>query len=114
MKSTNLFSGIMSSVFIFCLFSFIPDNTVSAHQELTPVADFSVINNGHLQGVETIFNNQSTGALSYYWDFGDGNTSTEENPRHLYQEAGTYEVTLTVSAFGFQDTFIGTVDVIIS
>lgn len=30
------------------------------------------------------------------WDFGDGNTSNEENPEHTYSEAGTYTVTLTV------------------
>jgi len=31
------------------------------------------------------------------WDFGDGDTSTEENPTHRYQDPGTYTVTLTVS-----------------
>jgi cytochrome c len=49
---------------------------------------------------------QFTGELSdrgaddpptYEWDFGDGETSTEVNPTHTYTEAGTYEVTLTVT-----------------
>lgn len=31
------------------------------------------------------------------WDFGDGNTSSEQNPIHDYEEAGEYAVTLTVS-----------------
>jgi PKD repeat protein len=31
------------------------------------------------------------------WDFGDGSTSTEQNPVHTYAEDGTYVVTLTVS-----------------
>jgi len=35
--------------------------------------------------------------LSYEWDFGDGNTSNEENPSHEYTLNGTYNVTLTVS-----------------
>jgi PKD repeat protein len=41
------------------------------------------------------FTNESTGALSYFWEFGDGNTSTEENPTHVYEEPGIYTPTLT-------------------
>src|SRR5690606_30095908 len=36
-------------------------------------------------------------APTYEWDFGDGESSTEANPTHTYEEAGTYEVTLTVT-----------------
>ena len=36
-------------------------------------------------------------ADSWLWDFGDGNTSTERNPRHIYMEAGEYLVTLSTS-----------------
>ncbi|MEM6801980.1 MAG: S8 family serine peptidase [Bacteroidota bacterium] len=46
------------------------------------------------------FNNTSTGALSYEWDFGDGTTSTDQNPSHDYTLAGTYTVTLVVSGSG--------------
>ncbi len=35
--------------------------------------------------------------LTYEWDFGDGNTSTEVSPTHTYDTAGTYTATLTVS-----------------
>ena len=31
------------------------------------------------------------------WDFGDGNTSMEQNPTHEYETAGTFEVSLTVT-----------------
>ena len=34
---------------------------------------------------------------SWLWDFGDGSTSTEINPIHVYNEPGNYDVTLTVS-----------------
>jgi PKD repeat protein len=34
---------------------------------------------------------------SWFWDFGDGNTSNLKNPSHLYASAGTYNVTLTVN-----------------
>ncbi len=45
------------------------------------------------------FINQSagTGLASYFWDFGDGNTSTEANPAHVYASSGTYAVRLTVT-----------------
>jgi len=31
----------------------------------------------------------------YLWEFGDGTTSTEENPYHIYEQTGDYEITLT-------------------
>lgn len=46
-------------------------------------------------GATVIFNNTSTGAFGFTWDFGDGTTSTEINPTHIYSEAGTYTVQLT-------------------
>ena len=42
------------------------------------------------------FKNQSTNALSYYWNFGDGTSSTLKNPGHTYNETGEYLVTLQV------------------
>ena len=39
----------------------------------------------------------STGASSWLWNFGDGNTSTTQNPSHTYATPGTYTVTLTVN-----------------
>ncbi len=44
------------------------------------------------------FTDISTGApTSWFWDFGDGSTSTHQNPTHTYYTAGTYTVNLTVS-----------------
>ncbi|MEI6412607.1 MAG: PKD domain-containing protein, partial [Bacteroidota bacterium] len=40
------------------------------------------------------FVNQSTQAVSYFWDFGDGLSSTDINPEHVYAENGCYVVTL--------------------
>ncbi|HRH65474.1 MAG TPA: DUF5689 domain-containing protein [Bacteroidia bacterium] len=42
-----------------------------------------------------IFTNRSTGADHYNWDFGDGSSSTSENPQHSYTTAGTKQIKLT-------------------
>ena len=49
--------------------------------------------------------NNSTGATSYRWDFGDGSTSTEESPAHSYTNQNTYTLSLTsISEFGCETT----------
>ncbi len=42
------------------------------------------------------FNNTSAGGTSYFWNFGDGNTSTLANPTHTYAAGGTYNVKLAI------------------
>ena len=50
--------------------------------------------------------------LDHAWDFGDGNSSTDENPVHTYGADGSYTVTLTVTdADGNTDTHTATVAV---
>jgi uncharacterized protein (TIGR02145 family) len=45
------------------------------------------------------FTNRSVGDInSWSWDFGDGGTSSEEDPLYTYDEQGVYSVTLTVSS----------------
>jgi len=53
-----------------------------------------------------IFDNFSIGdGLTYFWDFGDGGTSVEENPQHFFSGLDNYEVVLTATdASGCQDT----------
>ena len=46
---------------------------------------------------EVSFTNTSTDADSYAWDFGDGETSTEMSPVHVYKTAGTYTVKLVAT-----------------
>lgn len=43
-----------------------------------------------------VFENNSLAGRTYRWEFGDGNTSTDMNPVHEYQNTGTYEVKLVV------------------
>ncbi|HCL84567.1 MAG TPA: hypothetical protein DIC22_11365, partial [Chitinophagaceae bacterium] len=43
-----------------------------------------------------VFNNTSLAGLSFFWNFGDGNTSTDMNPVHVYPDTGTYTISLLV------------------
>ncbi len=61
-----------------------------------PTAAFST----SISDLDATFTNDSTGGigeLSYSWNFGDGNSSTEENPSHTYSSGGSYTITLTVT-----------------
>jgi len=64
-----------------------------------PVADFSV-QDSFTQGFAPFtawFLDHSTHAASWSWSFGDGLTSTVQNPEHTYPNPGTYTVSLTVT-----------------
>ena len=43
------------------------------------------------------FSNGSTDAVSYTWNFGDGNTSTQVNPTHTFTNTGSYNIRLTAT-----------------
>lgn len=65
-----------------------------------PVSEFTVSNDNPLAGEEITFTNSSTEATSFQWSFGDGETSTDENPSHTYSSEGSYTVTLSVTGEG--------------
>jgi len=66
--------------------------------EASTVADFAyTLDNNTYAPCNASFTNKSLNALSYSWDFGNGKTSTEANPTTIYEGAGSYIVTLTVS-----------------
>lgn len=49
-------------------------------------------------GLTASFYDMSSGSMdSWLWDFGDGTLSNEQNPVHTYQQAGIYEVCLTIT-----------------
>lgn len=80
-----------------------------------PVAAFSFQPNKPQENTPTVFTNESTGAAHYWWDFGDGNTSTEVNPTYQYFKTGTYDVCLIATTqFGCQDTVCQTVSAIVN
>ena len=61
-------------------------------------ADFTANNVNVCLGSSIIFSDASTGnPNSWVWNFGDGNSSTLQNPTHTYSNPGTYNVSLTIS-----------------
>lgn len=56
-------------------------------------------------GLNATFTDQSEGAIAWTWDFGDGTSSTLQNPTHTYATGGTY----TVCQFAFNGTCIDSV-----
>jgi len=61
-------------------------------------ADFSATPVSGVFPLVVQFSDASTGSItSWLWNFGDGQTSTEQNPQHMYSAAGSYSVSLTVN-----------------
>ena len=67
--------------------------------EASTVAEFTytLSNNGEFPSIAS-FENKSINASSFVWNFGNGQTSTEANPKVTYEEPGFYTVTLTCTA----------------
>jgi hypothetical protein len=68
-----------------------------------PSANFSFSDANLVSPAKIAFQNTSTNAITYTWDFGDGQTSTQANPNHVYRVPGTYEVTLTATGSGINE-----------
>jgi PKD repeat protein len=70
-----------------------------------PIASFTADPTNVSFGTAIQFTDTSTeNPGGWTWDFGDGNTSNEQNPSYTYTEAGTYDVTLTVTNCNGSDT----------
>lgn len=92
-KLTVKFSGFDSPVTVAC-----PTITAAPRP---PAAACAVDPTSGLAPLTVNGTDQSTAGTfpitSWSWDFGDGNTSSDQNPSHTYDNAGTYTVSLTVS-----------------
>lgn len=69
-------------------------DTMTMENAITVFPDPNADYNFEVDTTTVDFTNLSTEADTFFWDFGDGNTSTEENPTHTYVTEGSYTVTL--------------------
>jgi gliding motility-associated-like protein len=70
-----------------------------------PSAAFTFAPNPGLENTPTTFNNQSSNADRFAWDFGDGGTSTQRNPVHQFNSSGTFNTCLIAfNSLGCSDT----------
>ncbi|WP_199880269.1 PKD domain-containing protein [Flammeovirga pacifica] len=83
----------------------IKTNLITVNQIDAPVAKFTVDAEEITIGDAVQFTDQSTGTpTSWSWTFGDGTTSTDQNPSHTYASEGQFTVALTVENAGGQHT----------
>lgn len=63
-----------------------------------PPTDFTANKTSISQGEQVQFTDNSADAVEWYWNFGDGSTSTQQNPTHTFQGSGgaTYTVQLII------------------
>lgn len=70
-----------------------------------PVANFVANPRDVCAHVPVTFTDLSTGNVTqWHWDFGDGGTSTEQNPTHMYEDTGYFNVRLIIWNEGCPDT----------
>jgi gliding motility-associated-like protein len=80
------------------------DTTITIKTEKTKFVDpnFEAQYLENRAGIPIYFKNKTSyygyKNIDYVWNFGDGETSTKENPSHIYEKEGEYKVTLTTTA----------------
>jgi PKD repeat protein len=66
-----------------------------------PITDFSTSGTSTCSGLISFYDQTSNSPNNWVWNFGDGNTSTQQNPTHSYNSSGNYTVELVTSnSFG--------------
>jgi hypothetical protein len=73
----------------------------------TPQAGMSYLSDG----LQVNFQQESFNSSNFYWDFGDGNTSTLPNPNHTFENPGEYEVSLIAGNGCVSDTLTETLQI---
>ena len=112
-KVVLLFAVVSLAVFVSCQKEEAPGPYEHPVQELVPSLDNGVVysedqsadalftigneDNELLEDDALLLTNVPEDAVSYYWDFGNGRTSTQAQPSHKYKMHGYYNITLTVT-----------------
>lgn len=100
--------SVMVTSYAGCSTTLDVENAVRAN--ITPVAQFEILDEKmSLLDAELQMTESSEHALTYYWNLGDGTTSTETLPQHNYTEPGVYDVVLIVQNGDCQDSEFGRV-----
>lgn len=93
---------LVSSIVYNCSFIDLAGNTnttedINIDVSILPIANFTVNATRGVSPLSVNFQDNSSGLVeNWHWDFGDGNTSTDQNPTHEF-ESGNFTVNLTVS-----------------
>lgn len=92
--STDLVNGVMTG------------NSLVLTKPITIIANFAASAITGISPLSVTFANLSSGSVTYDWYFGDGGTSNEINPTHIYTIPGNYDVRLVAYNRGYSDTEI--------
>lgn len=92
MKNITLISKSILLIFISLIISSCSDDEPVQIALYLPIANFSY----ETFEKKVVFTDKSENADSYYWTFGDGETSTEQNPTHFFKADKKYSVELTI------------------
>jgi FOG: PKD repeat len=79
-------------------------NTITESSLVTVYAVPSAGFTSNITNSTVQFTDKSSNVTGWSWDFGDGTTSTDENPVHTYSAPGTYKVVLTATGLGGSST----------
>ncbi len=63
---------------------------------IKPTADFTISTKEVCEGNQILLTTQKQNDVDYLWSFGDGTYSKDQNPKHIYENAGSYVVSLIV------------------
>ena len=86
--------------------------TICGPNSIPCQASFTTTPDSNSTAPGVFFTSTSTGnPTNYLWDFGDGNTSTQQNPFHTYASFGTYNVCLIINGNNCSDTSCSTITV---
>lgn len=112
MTSTTYTPGVytvsLTTTLLNCSSNTIMNDLISSYQNPTAAFTYDMSSSGEVQ-----FKNDSENGSSYFWDFGDDNSSTNFEPLHTYMQGGTYEILFDVtSAEGCTATIVEEINVV--
>lgn len=70
-------------------------DTIAVKVNDLPSSTFTIEPEAPVVNKDVFFSTDGIGSIGWLWDFGDGSTSTEQNPVHVFDELGSYPITLT-------------------